>query len=243
MLVAPVDWRQKIEAASRAKATTKAVKKKKKGKKKKNPKVITSHASLELSSVLLIDWEFSVEIGDAAANAPLLGTAMTMSQRQLLAGFSESAVTRVEAASDPDLSAEEDDSDLEQMGAETVSAADSANSTSRASTTSTVPSSDFVYGVQDELEAAVRSILLILSPALKRRVKQKATTAPHNQFDSQQRHQHLHAIWERVLPTHVLGMCADAEYTKLATWLKTALLHFDPEEEQDYITKFQSCHG
>ena len=212
LLVAPVGWRARAAEAAKASQCD-----------------ASTH-----TSILLVDWEFSVEMGNPDANQALTGTAITMSQRQLAAGFSDTATSAVitevgcapsgEHAEEDTASAAVDQTGVTALaeGSVSVSADEAESATSDA---------DFVYEVRDELEAAVKSVLLILSPALKRRIKEKATTAPWNNFGSQQRHAHLHAIWGRVLPPHVYTMCSNADYQQLATWLKTALLHFDPAEE------------
>ena len=87
----------------------------------------------------------------------------------------------------------------------------------------------FKYTVQDELEAMVKSVLLILSPALKIRVKHQASSAWRGA--EVERYRQLHRLWKSVLPANVLALCKEHRYEELARWLKRALLHFDPEEE------------
>ena len=115
----------------------------------------------------------------------------------------------------------------------------------------TAPASSFTYGVEDELEAAVKSILLIISPSLKRRLKQEAvTSADHISSKleplqtgrpmtppiaklTRQRNmfQHVRNVWDRVLPSKVSVLCQRHEYIELADWLCMELLHFDPKEK------------
>lgn len=234
ILVAPVGWRKKSNINKAKPTRSKPAKIKKKGKK---PFELDGS---ELTSVLLVDWEFSVKIGDTAANEPRTGSAISMSQKQLLAALIADAASPAHAV--PVVEAADDDSsdavgDL--LGASAPDT-DGSSSAREAPSSAAVPttSSNFVYGVEDELEATVKSILLILSPALKRRVKQKSATAAYQGVGaSQRRYQYLHDIWARVLPEHVFEMCAQAEYDKLATWLKEALFHFDQAEEQEYKSK------
>jgi hypothetical protein len=110
----------------------------------------------------------------------------------------------------------------------------------------------FEYTVQDELEAAVKSVLLVLSHSLKRRLKQEAikNSAEETRVASmlrlksgsarqrrlqRKRHlfQHVYDVWDRVLPSigTVIRLCKAHDYAGLATYLKTELIHFDPKEE------------
>eukprot|EP00045_Choanoeca_perplexa_P017628 m.259748 g.259748 ORF g.259748 m.259748 type:complete len:299 (-) comp17589_c0_seq6:3023-3919(-) len=164
-------------------------------------------------SIMLIDWEFSVPIEDSTSDARGTGTPITMSQRQLLV-----VAQRLEPAkwTVPPLSTSTSD---EEAGADSVSEA---------------PPPSFVYGVSDELEAAVKSILLVLSPALKRRLKRRG--APR--LESHDVYMYVHDVWQRVIPQHIFELCQKAEYQALSNWLKTEIAHFDPAEEAEYV----ECH-
>jgi serine/threonine protein kinase len=110
----------------------------------------------------------------------------------------------------------------------------------------TSQTASFAYDVDDELEAAVKSILLILSPSLKRRLKQKAMTSvdhisgervqtgrpdtPPELIEQHRMIAHVRGVWQSVLPTHVFDLCSLHKYTELADWLCNELLHFDSQE-------------
>jgi hypothetical protein len=180
----------------------------------------TGQVSEGAYSLLLIDWEFSIE---AKSNAALNGgTPVTMSQGQLegMLQYLDRKVT---------------DS---QLGVDLDGALDAKPGDP---TEGAVP-----FGVEDELESAVKSILLILSSSLKRRLKQEATNTALQVSSRVQRRpftplekdlmrrrrmfQHIRDVWARVMPAEVLELSARHDYMALAKWLTTKLLHFDPAE-------------
>jgi hypothetical protein len=170
-------------------------------------------------SLLLIDWEFSMDQSEAEHDDAFKGTPLSMSQRQLgaVAEFLNSEIKKLKPLARRQ----------EQL----------------------IP---FTYMVQDELEAAVKSILLILSPSLKRRLKQQAVKncAEQNRIGPAWQgsenirdrlrvklgmYEHVHGVWERVLPAQVLLWCEGKDYEALGDWLSTQLLHFDPSEQVEPV--------
>lgn len=88
-----------------------------------------------------------------------------------------------------------------------------------------------LYSTHDELESAVKSVLLLLSPVLKRSLKQTmaATSRTLGYRSSNQTKIKLWKCWDNLFGHHHdLREClANGDYTGLASWIKsTGRLHF-----------------
>ena len=163
--------------------------------------------------LVLIDWQFSA-LPEDVYNGAFRGTVITMSQRQLqsrmrLADFAGAALA-VAAGTATDSTAQP------YISSDPSAAAHPSN---------------VEYDVEDELEAAVKAFLLILSPSLKRRVKRGMKTWPTLLSGSKEEQigelcARLHDFWEGILPSKVKVMCSNKDYAGLSTYLKTELLHF-----------------
>jgi hypothetical protein len=82
--------------------------------------------------------------------------------------------------------------------------------------------SGYAYTPSDELESAVKSLLLIISPSLKRCLKNAISAASSRRADTMTRHTYdvLKQCWDDVLSgTGLLELCSDCNYSGIVDWL------------------------
>jgi len=81
----------------------------------------------------------------------------------------------------------------------------------------------YVYTEADELEAAAKTVLLVLSPALKRSLKRELEIASSNSRRyGTKSSASLYVLWEcwyKLLPAKLLHLCATHDYGGVAKWL------------------------
>lgn len=83
----------------------------------------------------------------------------------------------------------------------------------------------YVYTSADELESAAKSILLILSPTLKRSIRHQLSSRSRRSIESV-----LWDCWHDVLPQELLAMCREGRYSDIASWTTSneRLLFYQP---------------